>query len=281
MSTITATFRELKRRNEGGLIAYAMAGDPSAKHTVKIADALIAGGADILELGIPFSDPISDGPTLQRAAARALKARTTPRKVFDTVAAIRTAHEVPIVLMTYYNIVHQMGAPAFCRAAEKSGVNGIVAPDLPVEEAGPYKKAAAHCGLDTIFLAAESTSDARLKDLLEASSGFLYLVSTNGVTGTRETLRDDSKAFIKRAASLTGGRVPLGVGFGLSQPSHVRQVIASGASAAIIGSRFAKIVEQNLNSSDVMWEKLRRCAQTLKGGAALSSPRHLRPDVPT
>jgi tryptophan synthase alpha chain len=270
MSAIAATFRELKQRNEGGLIAYVMAGDPTPKHTVKIADALIAGGADIVELGIPFSDPIADGPTLQRAAVRALEAGTTPKKVFDMAAAITRAHDVPVILMTYYNIVHQMGVEAFCSTAKKSGVNGIIAPDLPIEEAGTYKKAATCYGLDTIFLAAQSTSEARLEKLLDASSGFLYLVSANGVTGTRDIVQEESITFIKRTASIARERVPLAVGFGLSLPSHVRQVIDNGANAAIIGSRFTQIVEQNLDNSDTMLKKLRRCAQTLKRGAMLS-----------
>ena len=260
MSAIAATFRELKQRNEGGLIAYVMAGDPTPKHTVKITDALIAGGADIIELGIPFSDPIADGPTLQRAAGRALEAGTNPKKIFGIASAIKRAHDVPIIVMTYYNIVHQMGVKAFCSAAEQSGVNGIIAPDLPVEEATLYKETAMHYGLDTIFLAAQSTPEARLEKLLNASSGFLYLVSANGVTGARE-VQEESISFIKRTASIARGRVPLAVGFGLSLPSHVRQVIDNGANAAIIGSAFSQIVEQNLDDGSKMLKML--CARAL------------------
>ena len=269
MSAIAATFRELKQRNEGGLIAYVMAGDPTPKHTVKIVDELIAGGVDLVELGIPFSDPIADGPTLQRAAVRALEAGTTPKKVLDMAAVIKREHDVPVILMTYYNIVHRMGIKAFCSAAEKSGVNGIIAPDLPIEEATQYKEIAMQHGLDTIFLAAQSTSEERLEKLLNASSGFLYLVSANGVTGARDIVQEESIEFIKRTASIARGRVPLAVGFGLSLPSHVRQVIDNGANAAIIGSRFTQIVEQNLNNNDKMLRELRRCAQTLKKGALM------------
>ncbi|MFZ0925532.1 MAG: tryptophan synthase subunit alpha [Halobacteriota archaeon] len=269
MSAIAATFRELKQRSEGGLIAYVMAGDPTPKHTPKIVDALVAGGADIVELGMPFSDPIADGPTLQRAAGRALEAGTTPSKVFDLARAITRANEVPVVVMTYYNIVHQMGVEAFCSAAEQSGVNGVIAPDLPIEEASPYKVAAMRHGIDTIFLAAPSTSAARLEKLLTASSGFLYLVSA-GITGARKLLQDESIVSIQRTASIIRGRVPMAVGFGLSLPSHVRQVIDNGASAAIVGSRFAQIVEQNLDDEHKMLKGLRDCAQTLKGGTLLS-----------
>jgi len=270
MSAIAATFRDLKQKSEGGLIAYLMAGDPTPKHTLKIVDALVAGGADIVELGIPFSDPIADGPTLQRAAGRALEAGTTPRKVFDLARATRKAHEVPVVVMTYYNIVHQIGVEAFCSAAQQSGVSGIIAPDLPVEEASHYKEAAMRHGIDTIFLAGPSTSAARLEKLVTVSSGFVYLVSANGITGARKTLQDESIVSIRRTASLIRGRAPLAVGFGLSLPSHVRQVIDNGASAAIVGSRFAQIIEQNLDDGHAMLKGIRERAQALKGGTLLS-----------
>jgi tryptophan synthase alpha chain len=266
MTAIAATFRELRQRNEGGLIAYVMAGDPTPNFTVKIAAALIDGGADIVELGIPFSDPIADGPTLQRAGVRALLAGTTPKKVFDIAGEIKRVHDVPVIVMTYYNIVYQMGVEAFCSTAEKNGVNGVITPDLPVEEATLYKEVAMRYGLDTIFLAAQSTSEARLERLLHASSGFLYLISANGVTGARNILEEESIAFIKRTATSTRGRVPLAVGFGLSLQSHVSQVIDNGANAAIIGSAFSQIVEQNLGDSDQMLKMLRQRAQTLKRG---------------
>ncbi|MGB7902838.1 MAG: tryptophan synthase subunit alpha [Halobacteriota archaeon] len=265
MTGIAATFRELKRRSEGGLIVYVMAGDPTPKHTLKIVDALAAGGADIVELGIPFSDPIADGPTLQRAAGRALEAGTTPRKVFDLACAITNSHEVPVAVMTYYNIVHQMGVEAFCSVAEQSGVSGVIAPDLPIEEASLYKEAATRHGIDTIFLAAPSTSTVRLEKLVTASSGFVYLVSANGITGVQKILQDDSISSIQRTASIIRGRAPLAVGFGLSLPSHVRQVIDNGASAAVVGSRFAQIVEQHLDDGHGMLKGLRECAQSLKG----------------
>jgi tryptophan synthase alpha chain len=266
MSAISATFGELRRKSEGALIGYVMAGDPTPKHTPKIVDALVSGGADIIELGIPFSDPIADGPTLQRAAARALNAGTRPKSVFDLASAVNRAHDVPIVLMTYYNIIYRAGVEAFFSASEKSGVDGVIAPDLPVEEAATYLEMAKRHGLDTIFLAAPSTSASRLESLLSASSGFLYLVSANAVTGAQETVRRESVALIKRTAARVKGRVPLAVGFGLALPSHVKQVIESGADAAIVGSKFAQIVERNLNDTDQMRQEVRHCAQTLKAG---------------
>ena len=159
-----------------------------------------------------------------------------------------------------------MGVEAFCNAAQQSGVNGLIAPDLPVEEASQYKGAALRHGIGTIFLAAPSTSAARLEKLVTASSGFVYLVSANGITGARKTLQDESIVSIRRTASLIRGRAPLAVGFGLSLASHVRQVINNGASAAIVGSRFAQIVEQNLDDGQAMLKEIRECAQTLKDG---------------
>jgi tryptophan synthase alpha chain len=270
MSAISAKFRELKRKSEGALIGYVMAGDPTPKHTPKIVDALVAGGADIIELGIPFSDPIADGPTLQRAAVRALEAGTRPKKVLDLARDVDRAHDVPIVLMTYYNIIYRAGVEAFFSASERSGVDGIIAPDLPPEDATAYLEMAKRHGLDTIFLAAPSTSEARLERLLSASSGFLYLVSANAVTGARQTLRRESVALIQHTASAVRGRLPLAVGFGLALPSHVKRAIDSGADAAIVGSKFAQIVERNLDHTDQMLKKVRHCAQTLKGGTLSS-----------
>ncbi len=274
MTALSATFHALRQNREGALIGYVMAGDPAPKHTPKIVDALIAGGADVVELGIPFSDPIADGPTLQRAAVRALEAGTTPTKVFDIVGAIKAVHDVPVMVMTYYNIVYRIGVDAFCSASEKSGVNGIIAPDLPLEEAAVYKEAATGCGLDTIFLAAPSTSEERLERLVHISSGFLYLVSAHGVTGAREAIENESVASVQRTASLIRERIPLAVGFGLSLPSHVRTVLDHGANAAIVGSRFAQIVEQNLDDGENMVNELRQCAQALKESAVSSRTPH-------
>ncbi len=280
MNAISLTFQELRRRNEGALIGYVMAGDPTPKHTPKIVDALLAGGADIVELGIPFSDPIADGPTLQRAAVRALEAGTTPKKVFDIVGAIKNTHDVPIVVMTYYNIIYQMGIDEFCSASEKSGVNGIIAPDLPLEEAAPYKNTATGYGLDTIFLAASSTSEERLERLVNVSSGFLYLVSASGVTGARETVQNESVVSVKRTSAVIRERIPLAVGFGLSLPSHIQTMVDNGANAAIVGSRFTQIVEQNLDNVEKMFRNLRQCAQTLKEGTSLSRTPNVEQKAP-
>ena len=185
MSNIGKVFQKLKAQGEGALIAYITAGDPQLMLTPKIAQALIKGGADILELGLPFSDPIADGPTIQAASIRALNAGTTPQAVLEMAREIKKNNSTPVVIMTYYNSIFKMGLEKFFSLAKDCLVDGVIVPDLPMEEAHDYRKAAAKSGIDTIFLAAPSTTNERLQRIVECSSGFLYLVSHFGVTGTK------------------------------------------------------------------------------------------------
>jgi tryptophan synthase alpha chain len=189
LNSIKEVFKNNRKNGYGCLIGYIMAGDPTPEATVKIADALIKGGVDILELGLPFSDPIADGPTIQAASLRALNAGTTPQKVLEIAKQIKTCHDVPIVIMTYYNPVFRIGLNKFLTEAKVNGVDGFIVPDLPVEEAHDFKNAAETKGLDTIFLAAPSTSNERLPKIVSASSGFMYLVSRFGVTGAKPQLK--------------------------------------------------------------------------------------------
>ena len=264
MRRIASTFSRLKSQNEGALIAYVTAGDPGPAYTPKIVEALIKGGADIIELGIPFSDPIADGPTIQAASTRALKAGTTPKKVFEIVEEIREESDVPLVLLSYYNPIFKMGLKVFFEYAYTSGVDGMIIPDLPIEEAYQYKKTAEAYDIDTIFLAAPSTSDERLRRLLEYTSGFLYLVSIFGVTGARERLQDLTIRLIKKTLKVTSGRIPLAVGFGISKPEHVKKIIRNGADAAIVGSGFVKIIERKHNRMEEMLKDLHEYARQLK-----------------
>ncbi|MBS7615426.1 tryptophan synthase subunit alpha [Candidatus Bathyarchaeota archaeon] len=245
MSKIAETFSKLRRQNEGGLIAYITAGDPNPMYTAKIADVLIKGGADIIELGIPFSDPIADGPVIQAATLRSLKAGTTVKKVFRMSEEIKKENDIPLVVLSYFNLIYRMGIKNFFDSAKAFGIDGVVVPDLPIEEAAEYKKAAEAHEIDTIFLAAPSTSIERLRNIAEHTSGFLYLVSIFGVTGVREKIHGSTIRLIKRARQVTCGRIPLAVGFGISRPEHVKTVIQSGADAAIVGSGFVKIIEAN------------------------------------
>jgi tryptophan synthase alpha chain len=245
MSNISKTFQEEKKHRNGVLVGYIMAGDPDPKSTKKIADALIRGGVDILELGLPFSDPIADGPTIQAASVRALAAGTTPQKVLEIAKQIKQKHNVPIVVMTYYNPVFRLGLDHFCHFAKECMVDGFIIPDLPVEEANDYRKAATAYGLDTIFLAAPSTKNERLTRIVDSSSGFLYLVSHYGVTGTKKGLKESTIQLIKRVKPFTADKIPLAVGFGISKPEHIKRIIKAGADAAIVGSAFINILQKN------------------------------------
>jgi tryptophan synthase alpha chain len=264
MSSIKQVFKNNRANGNGCLIGYITAGDPTPEATPKIADALIRGGVDILELGLPFSDPIADGPTIQEASLRALNAGTTPIKVLEIAKEIKAKHDIPVVIMTYYNPVFRVGLDKFLAAAKKHGVNGFIVPDLPVEEAADFKKAADTHGLDTIFLAAPSTSNERLTKIVNASSGFLYLVSRFGVTGAKSSVENSTLQLIKRVCPFTAGKIPLAVGFGISQPEHVQSVINAGADAAIVGSAFISIIKKNSNNTGTMLSELTATAKALK-----------------
>ncbi|MBS7657357.1 tryptophan synthase subunit alpha [Candidatus Bathyarchaeota archaeon] len=263
MKRIVETFLKLRRQNEGGLIAYITAGDPDPAYTAKIAHVLVKGGADIVELGIPFSDPIADGPVIQAATARSLKAGTTVRKVFRMSEEIRKENNVPLVVLSYFNLIYRMGIKNFFDLAKASGIDGVVVPDLPIEEADEYKKIAEAYEIDTIFLAAPSTSIERLRNIIEYTSGFLYLVSVFGVTGIREKIHDSTIKLIRMAHQVTCGSVPLAVGFGISQPEHVKTVLQNGADAVIVGSGFVKIIEANQDRNRML-EALYVYARQLK-----------------
>jgi len=200
---ITQRFAELRRAGELGLVAYITAGDPSLQATEQIVFALAEAGADIIELGVPFSDPLADGPTIQRASERALRAGTTLPAVLDLVKQIRLKSEVPLVLFSYFNPILQMGLETFSAEAAQAGADGVLATDLTPEEAGEYSRALHARGLDTIFLGAPTSTNERLKLIAAASTGFLYLISRTGVTGARETLPDDLPDLVRRTRAIT------------------------------------------------------------------------------
>ena len=264
MNTINKAFQNAKAQGNGALIGYIMAGDPKPEMTPKIADALIKGGVDILELGLPFSDPIADGPTIQAASVRALAAGTTPVKVLEIAKEIRQSHDAPVVIMTYYNPVFRMGLEKFFGLASECLVDGVIVPDLPVEEAGDYKKAASQFGVDTIFLAAPSTSNERLEGIVECSSGFLYLVSHFGVTGAQSAIENSTIQLVKRVLPFTSGKIPLAVGFGISKPEHVKRIVGAGADGVIVGSAFINLIKAHQENIDLLLKELQATASELK-----------------
>jgi tryptophan synthase alpha chain len=264
MNAINEAFQKAKTKGNGALIGYVMAGDPKPELTLEIANALIKGGVDILELGLPFSDPIADGPTIQAASVRALVEKTTPAKVLEIAKKIRQTHKVPIVIMTYYNPVFRMGLNNFFSVAKECLVDGVIVPDLPVEEASDYVKVAKKFGIDTIFQAAPSTSDERLAKIVACSSGFLYLVSHFGVTGAQSVIEDSTIELVKRVLPFTSGKILLAVGFGVSKPEHIKKIIAAGAEGVIVGSVFVNIIKDNQENFAVMINKLETTASVLK-----------------
>ena len=264
MSDMIEVFQKLKAQGHGALIGYVTGGDPKPEFTPRIAEALIKGGVDILELGIPFSDPIADGPTIQAASVRALNAGTTPQMVLGMAGEVKKKYGVPVVILTYFNPVFRMGVERFFRLAKSFDVDGVVVPDLPVEEAKAYRVTAKSCGVDTVFLAAPSTSNDRLRKIVGCTSGFLYGVSHFGVTGAHEVLADSTVQLIRRFLPYTSGRVPLAVGFGVSKPEHVKRIIQSGADGAIVGSAFVNIIHRHEENVGKMLEELEATTRKLK-----------------
>jgi tryptophan synthase alpha chain len=244
---IARRFRALAEAGEMGLVTYLTAGDPSLAASEKIVLAAANAGADVIELGVPFSDPVADGPTIQRASDRALRGGTTLAGVIELVRRIRTHSEVPLVLFSYFNPILQMGLEKFAAAAAAAGADGVLATDLTPEEATEYRATMQAHELDTIFLAAPTSTDARLERIGAASSGFLYVISRAGVTGERESLPAELPALIRRARKFT--TLPIAVGFGISLPTQVT-VLGGIADAAVVGSALMAAVEKAASPDD-------------------------------
>ncbi|HWZ33647.1 MAG TPA: tryptophan synthase subunit alpha [Bryobacteraceae bacterium] len=236
-SRIQSTFNGRK-----ALIAYITAGDPTPERTPEYVAALERGGVDLIELGVPFSDPIADGPVIQRGAERALKAGTTVKKVLEMARKIREHSQIPLLLFTYLNPVLRYGLDALARDAKAAGIDGCLLTDLSVEEASPYVGAMRNAGLDTVFLAAPTSTAHRLKLVGEYSTGFVYLVSRTGVTGERSSLSDSIAPLVNSMRAET--KLPLAVGFGISTPEQAHDV-AQLADGVVVGSAFVRIIEQN------------------------------------
>lgn len=238
---IAQRFSELSRAGELGLVAYVTAGDPSLDASEKIVLAAANAGADVIELGVPFSDPVADGPTIQRASERALRGGTTLAGVLDLVRRLRTRTQVPLVLFSYFNPMLQMGIEKFADAAASAGADGVLATDLTPEESDEYRSVLRSRSLDTIFLAAPTSTDTRLQLIASVSSGFLYLISRTGVTGAHESLPEELPGLVRRIRKFTS--LPVAVGFGISLPTHVT-VLGGIADAAVVGSAIVAEIEK-------------------------------------
>jgi len=238
---ISKRFADLRASGELGIVAYITAGDPSLDATLQFVLALAEAGADVIELGVPFSDPLADGPTIQRASERALKSGTTLAGVLNLVRRIRQSSQVPLVLFSYFNPILQMGLEKFASVAASAGADGVLATDLTPEESADYRRILAAHHLDTIFLGAPTSTDERLAKIAACSSGFLYLISRTGVTGAKDALPDDLPSLLRRARAVT--HLPIAVGFGISLPGHV-SVLGGLADAAVVGSALVSEIEK-------------------------------------
>lgn len=255
---IEKTFSKLKKKGEGALIAYVCAGDPTPNETKDIVNALIKGGADMVEVGLPFSDPIADGPVIQGAIDRSLRSGMTPDLYFKIISDLDV--KVPLLVMTYYNLIFKRGVKKFVSDCKKSNICGIIVPDLPIEESKELFSNCKKHGVDLIFFIAPTTTDPRIKNTLKQASGFLYLVSRLGVTGQRDDVSSSTGTLINRLSSV---KVPKAVGFGISKKEHAEQVIKSGADGVIVGSAFVNIIAKKEGNFK---EQLTQLAAELKEG---------------
>jgi tryptophan synthase alpha chain len=263
---ISKRFAELRASGELGIVGYITAGDPSLDATLKYVLALGHAGADVIELGVPFSDPLADGPTIQRASERALRGGASLAGVVDLVRRIRQSSQVPLVLFSYYNPILQMGIEKFASSAASAGADGVLATDLTPEESEDYRRILAAHHLDTIFLGAPTSTDERLAKIATCSSGFLYLISRTGVTGAKDALPDDLPALIRRTRSVT--QLPIAVGFGISLPGHVA-VLGGLADAAVVGSALVSEIEKasSVDAAAVaLGDRIRALKQAARNG---------------
>jgi tryptophan synthase alpha chain len=248
MSRIAAAFSRMRGTKQPGLVAFVTAGDPDLARTAEILVSLAKNGADVLEVGIPFSDPLADGPVIQRASERALASGSTLRGALKMIRDTRSAIDAPIVLFTYANPVLRMGEAAFVTEAAAAGVDGVLVLDLPVEEAGPFRTRLAEANLDPIFLLSPTTSDARIRASSDLGRGFLYVISRLGVTGARDRVANDAESLVARIRAHTD--LPLALGFGISTPEQVAEV-GRWADAAVVGSALVNVIAEHGAAPDV------------------------------
>jgi tryptophan synthase alpha chain len=260
MSRIDAAFRDLRRDGRCGLVTYVTAGDPDLERSRDVLVRLARSGADILEVGVPFSDPLADGPVIQRATERAIAAGATLAKVLGLVSDVRAEVDAPIVIFTYANPVLRMGLDEFANRARQAGVDGVLTLDVPPEESEQFREALARARIDTIFLLSPTTTPERIRRAAALGTGFLYGISRLGVTGMRDDVADSARELSARVRRETG--MPLALGFGLSRPEHVRAV-AEYADAAVVGSALVNVIAEH-GQSAALGDEVERYVRWLK-----------------
>jgi tryptophan synthase alpha chain len=248
MSRLSDTFDRIRANRSPGLVTYVTAGDPDLPRTEGIIAALDRAGADLIEVGVPFSDPLADGPVIQRATERALASGTTLTHVLNLVGRIRPSVKAPIVIFSYANPILRLGAERFADLARASGVDGVLVLDLPIEEADEFRNMLAVRGIDTILLLSPTTTDTRLRKAAALGSGFLYAISRLGVTGARDRIADGAHEMVDRIRRVSD--LPVALGFGISRPEHVREV-GQWAEAAVVGSALVNVIAEAGSSADL------------------------------
>lgn len=267
MERYTQLFQRLENKNQGAFVPFVTLGDPDAEHSLKIVDALIAGGADALEIGIPFSDPLADGPTIQNANLRAFKSEITPTLCFELLKRIRAKHpEIPIGLLVYANLVFSNGIDNFYQRCQQAGVDSVLVADVPMRESKPFRESAAAHGIAPIFICPPNGDEELLQDIGKYSQGYTYLLSRAGVTGTEQRAQMPLTHLVNKLTQY--GAAPALQGFGISEPAQVAEAIRNGAAGAISGSAVVKIIENNLNQPNVMLDKLTEFVSKMKAATA-------------
>ncbi|MCH9022466.1 MAG: tryptophan synthase subunit alpha [Planctomycetes bacterium] len=257
------TYQDIFNSNsKPALIPFFVLGDPDAETCFELVRTAIDAGADCLELGIPFSDPIADGPTIQRANIRALAKGMNCDRAFEIIKRVKAYRDIPIGLLMYYNLITHYGVDNFYKAAAQAGVNSVLVADLCIDDADELTEAIQSNGLDTVFMVTPNTTQARQKQIAKLCSGFIYTVSLLGVTGARQTLNEQVKPLIQSLKNLT--KTPVCVGFGISTPDHVRELIQAGADAVIIGSAIVDIVEKNIKNPNQATKELANFIKQMK-----------------
>ena len=262
---LTDTFARLRAEKRAGLVTYTTAGDPDLPRSAEILKALDRAGADVLEVGVPFSDPLADGPVIQRATERAIAAGGSLRASLAMIAKVRPQVKAPIVVFSYANPMLRLGLDAFARRAADAGVDGVLALDLPIEEAGGFRETLAKVGIDTIFLLSPTTTDARIKTAAMLGSGFLYGFSRLGVTGARAAVASGAEALVHRIRAHTA--MPIALGFGISSPEQVAEVCAY-ADAAVVGSALVSVIAAAGTAPDLI-ERVETYVRWLKSASAV------------
>jgi tryptophan synthase alpha chain len=264
-SRLADTFARLRAEGRRGLVTFATAGDPDLTRSAEILGALDRGGADVLEVGVPFSDPLADGPVIQRASERALAAGSSLGASLDMIARVRPRIGAPVVVFSYANPLLRMGVEIFARRAASAGVDGVLALDLPIEEAAGFRETLSAAGLDTIFLLSPTTTDARISKAAELGGGFLYGISRLGVTGARDLVASGAEALVQRIRAQTA--LPIALGFGISRPEHVAEVTRY-ADAAVVGSALVSVIADAGGKADLI-DRVEAYVRWLKGGTTV------------